>query len=582
MSTHLPLDETQNKLPTLRHLISDGSFWTLPEVPLLQTIQREFPSELQRLKNATFLRDPTVPRPTQDKSMSESLYSQDYAEINRTLVGILALRWLWNDDYQTFIGTRTQGPRSIILKRSSFDWIRDIFLNGLQSANDIYTLITSMVINDLGKDPGLATDYARVTGIDISHLNHDMVLYRVAKSDVEVEVDVEAGAGAGAGAGVEVEVGGGGGLIPALHKSRLTPSHRELLLAGIKLGSEFNFGQLAQAENAPASLAGLLELRRHDRNHDHARPNGDNNSTGGGNVIDQALSFEMRFMEQILDLAGSAGHEDCTCAKKMTEPVFQSYRNVYDVADAIIGWPQQQPESDREAGNQDQQKQSEKEKDRRKETQKITSLSLRQAYDIILTRKLQLLHDAGYCRPFDITCPRDRAIMRLFCLGNTTDGDTADVFFVAFAEYVSRETRRMLTYGLNLDGGVDEPAVQPTYFPAMLTKALRNTEIGNENGTDTALAPDAGTDTGTGTPQQNNSKIKTVAAMLRYLARCLVVDQAVLEKLPKGVTVIERDVRGIADVVESEAFRRDPDVLDEQAIPGGQVANMALEDQVQV
>ncbi|KIX06574.1 uncharacterized protein Z518_04550 [Rhinocladiella mackenziei CBS 650.93] len=84
--------------------------------------------------------------------------------------------------------------RAITLKWESFQWLRNIFGKGLQPPDDVYALVTSMVI---------------------------------------------------------------------------------------KLGLDFNFGQLAQAENAPASLAGLRQMRGRDR------------------------AFEMRFMEQVLDLSGA-------------------------------------------------------------------------------------------------------------------------------------------------------------------------------------------------------------------------------------------------------------------------------------
>ncbi|KAK5201176.1 hypothetical protein LTR41_012191, partial [Exophiala xenobiotica] len=148
--------------------------------------------------------------------------------------------------------------------------------------------------------------------------------------------------------------------------------------------------------------------------------------------------------------------------------------------------------------------------------------------------------------------PSDRALMRLFCLGNTSNAQHAEMYFTAFTERLPEATRQSLVHGLNLDGTVEEPAVQTTYLPAMLTKAVGNT-VGGED----------------------KEKLMAIAAMLRYLARCLVVDKSHLERLPQGVTVIERDVKKIVPVVESEEFRNDPDVLDKQEIPEDQVANMA-------
>ena len=448
---------------SLHRVIEDGSFWTLADQELLSLIKSEFPQELERLKRATFVRNPHAPRP-KGPSIAESLYGQDYAEINRTLTGVLALRWLHNDNYQCFIGS--QAPHPIVLKPQSFAWLRSLFDKGLRSTEDIYTLLVSMVTNDLGKDPQLARDFAEKVGPDISNVNHDMILYHAVDK----------------------------GMVPAL--DRLTKRDRDYLLLGIKLGSDFNFGQLAQAENAPASLSGLLEMRDHER------------------------AFEMRFMEQILDLAGAAGHEDWTCAKKMIEPIFQSYRNVYDVAHGII---------------------------RRQ-------MPLRKGYDIILIRKLELLRKAGYSREFDIDKPADRALMRLFSLGNTSSADSADIFCTAFTDRIPAKTREQLIHGLNVNGSVEQPAVQPTYIPAMFTKALGNTANGSQE-----------------------EKINVIAAMLRYLGRCLVVESSSLENLPRGVTVIERDVRKIIPILDSEDFKNNPDILDKESIPEDQVANMAPE-----
>ncbi|KAK5275664.1 hypothetical protein LTR40_012685, partial [Exophiala xenobiotica] len=171
-------EHDNNQRRDLREVIADKSFWTIPDRELLILVKSEFPSELQRLHNATFVRDWTAPSP-EGPSISEILYGKDYAEVNRTLVGVLALRWLWNDDYETFVGR--QSPAPVVLRRESFAWLREIYLKGLETSEDIYTLITSMVINDLGKDPNLARDYAQKEGLDISKVNHDMILYHAVK-----------------------------------------------------------------------------------------------------------------------------------------------------------------------------------------------------------------------------------------------------------------------------------------------------------------------------------------------------------------------------------------------------------------
>ena len=130
------------------------------------------------------------------------------------------------------------------LTRESFAWIRKLFAKGIKTPTDLYALITSVVVNDLGKDPQLASDYHDRTGKDVSGLNHDMILLKAVKL----------------------------GLVQNLN--RLTSRHKNDIIRGLELGAEFNFGQLAQAENVPACLSGLSYMKS------------------------QTRAFEIRFMEQ--------------------------------------------------------------------------------------------------------------------------------------------------------------------------------------------------------------------------------------------------------------------------------------------
>jgi hypothetical protein len=439
----------------LYNAIRDESFWKLPEDDVITLIRDEFPEELNRLKNAYSVKASGITRPDKP-SISERLYDgHNYDEINRTLLGVLVLRWVVEGQYEDMV--RTQKP-DLALSRESFKWLHDLFWDKLQTPDDAYALVLSMIINDLGKDPNLASDYAKRKGEDISNVNHDMILL--------CAVDA--------------------GMIPALTK--LTDFHRDVLMDGIRLGSELNFGQLAQGENAPASLIGLEDMRGKDR------------------------SFQFRFMEQVLDVSGAKGHEDWTSARVMIEPVFQSYRNVYDVASGII------------AG----------------------TYTLREGFDLILTRKIELLQRAGYTKLFDVHKPEDRAMLRVFCLGNTNSPANAEVHRVAFFDLLSEADREVLVHGLNVDGSEQEPAIQPTYAPAMLSKAAGNTP--------------------NGTPAE---KSRAIAAMLRYLAKVFRRARTISE----GVTVVEREVRIVDDVVSSEEFKLDPDIVVHEPVPEDRVAN---------
>ena len=439
----------------LYQTVHAGFFFTINDDEILREIHNDFPQELDRLKRAYSIREPGATLPL-TLSPSQVLYGTEYDEINRTLVGILALRWLHNGQYELFVGTQ---PGPARLTRDSFAWTRKVFVEGIRNPADLYALITSTVINDLGKDPQLTSDYLDWTGEDVSGLNHDMILLKAVTS----------------------------GLIQSL--DRLTPKHKSDIIRGLTLGAEFNFGQLAQAENVPACLLGLLDMEGQPR------------------------AFELRFMEQLLDIAGAAGHSDWTCAKKLTEAIYQAYRDVYDVATAIISG----------------------------------DLDLRDGYDLILIRRGDLLRQTGF-RALDVRKPEDRALLRLLCMGSVADQEMAELYDDVWAS-CDESTKDSLVHMLNLDGSVLEPAVQPTYMPAMLTRGV-----------------------GTVESRTTDRRKRTLNSLLRYLARVLTV----IEKLDKPIIVIERNVLGtLKDVMGTQDFEENPEILESVPVPKDEVAKMA-------
>lgn len=432
--------------------IDPDSFFTISDEELLHIIRCEFPDELNRLKRAYSIRDQGVTLPP-TPSPSRVLYGIDYDEINRTLVGVLALRWLHNGEYETFVGTQ---PNSVRLKRESFNWMHEYFAKCIRNPADLDALVMSMVVNDLGKDPQLASDYHDKTGEDISDLNHDMILLKAVKD----------------------------GFVQCL--DRLSSGYKASIIIGMELGAEFNFGQLAQSENAPACLSTLAKLRGQER------------------------AFELRFMEQLLDISGAAGHMDWTCAKKLIEPIFQAYRNVYDVAEAVIPG----------------------------------TLGLRDGYDIILIRRSEMLRGGGF-RALDIRNPQDRALMRLLCMGGVADLDTAQLYDKVW-ETLDDSIKGSLVHSLNIDGSITEPAVQPTYMPALLTQGV------NAAG-----------------PNSRYEKETKLRSILRYCARVM----KVVEKPKDNVIVIERNVLWVVQhLINSPEFLADPNILESVDVPKDEVA----------
>jgi hypothetical protein len=366
----------------LQQTVFQGIFFDADDAKALEMIADAFVPELERLRNASTASEPgTGNAHGQSQSPSCRLFGKEYDEVNRTLVGILALKWIWSRDYDAFTSSQN---KFVKLKLETFEKLHKLFKEGLPEKADLFNLLTSTIINDLGKDPALAEDVAQITGLPAHAINHDMVIYEAAKAD----------------------------LIPCIR--RLDPKHKEELFLGLRLGSTLNGGQLAQAENVPGNLEGLLEMKGHR----HA--------------------FDLKFLELILDVAGAAGHLDARCAKMMIEPVAQAYLTTYEVALNIIEGRS----------------------------------SLREGYDTVLSRRAEMLKEKGL-RLLSVKDLQERALLRMLLMSRTADVEQAELFSKAY-DALPLAIRRRLINGLNVDGYQDGKAILPYYMPAMFSEALEN------------------------------------------------------------------------------------------------------------
>lgn len=417
-----------------------------PQDDLIRMVYREFGQDIDRLRRAYSVRDNRW-NPPESPSPSWTLFRENYDEVNRTLVGVLALRWIHLGEYESFV--RSQ-PGEVQLTRESFDWIRRFYAEVVVDADALYALITSMIINDLGKDPQLAVDYQRVTARDIADCSHDAILLKACHE----------------------------GLVPSL--GRLPSQYKDDLIRAIELGATFNFGQLAQAENVPACLVGLLRMR------------------------DSPRCFQLRFMEQLLDISGAAGHMDWTSARKLIQPIFRSHRNAFDACQAVI------------AGD----------------------LDLRSAYNVILIRQAEMLHNRGFRLLQVEGSDCDRALVRLLCMGNVTILEMAQLYENTWND-LDDPVREALVNSLNMDGQKGQPAVQPTYMPAFLSRITDG---------------------------------RALAFAFRFLCRLMTAT----ELQDPSAVVIERSVLGVLKQhVENGEFDRDPTILELVSVPKGVVAQTA-------
>jgi hypothetical protein len=117
-------------------------------------------------------------------------------------------------------------------------------------------------------------------------------------------------------------------------------------------------------------------------------------------------------------------------------------------------------------------------------------------------------------------------------MGNVTTKDKALLYEAAW-DALDEGTRGKLEKALNFDGAKGEPAVQPTYMPALL---------GRVHGMD------------------------ALVCAFRFL--CQVMSATDIEN--PEVVVIERSVyKVLKEVVESEEFQSDPTILEGVDVPEG-------------
>ncbi|KAG8823314.1 hypothetical protein FRC18_010763 [Serendipita sp. 400] len=273
--------ERNNSVASSSKNYTINGFSALSNERTIELLGETFNHELEYLWDAdsTPEHKTTARSSTEFLTPSKQLYNADYDEVNRTLLSMLAFKWVLANDYQSF--TRYQ-PSAVVLKQESFNELRKLCLSQIKNPENILPLLVAMVINDLGKSPRLAKAVEKATGKPMTEANHDEVIYLAAEN----------------------------GMICCLQQ--LDETQIGDVLLGLKLGATLNIAQFAQAENVPGSLEGVKVLE------------------GNKNA------FILKFLEVLFDVAGAAGNVDARCAKAMIEPVYHSYMMAYRVLLGVV------------------------------------------------------------------------------------------------------------------------------------------------------------------------------------------------------------------------------------------------------
>ncbi|KAF4552654.1 Hypothetical protein D9617_9g024430 [Elsinoe fawcettii] len=436
--------------PPITDQIRDGGFWTLSEDDFLEAIHNAFTEELLRLSRAPAASERTSINGDgsgSTSSPSRLLLNQESDEVNRTLVSILAARWLWIGDYDKFTRGQDDDNR---LTRKEFDGLANWFRQTVKSPDDQLLLVTLLIIHDLGKDPQLAKDIK--TGLNGTVRNHDQLVYQAVDQ----------------------------GLVPIVYE--LNRASQDALLLCLSTSSTLSIGQLIQAENVPGSLVAVEDFKGPNSHY-----------------------FDIKFFEQILDVAGAMGHEDHSSAKTYTSPVHDAFATAYKSLKGIVDGHS----------------------------------TFRQGYDEILEARADLLGQKGFSI-LDVAQAEDRALLRLLVMSRTTTMDQAESFQRAFSSLDS-SVRQPLVDGLNVDGINDGDAIIPYYMPALFQTALKAKS-----------------------KRSPEHQLVVLASLMRFLCRALA---GAHPQSGRKSRIVERHLLSAKAIIQSEDFDADPTMLDGMAIP---------------
>ena len=282
-------ESLRSKNPKLPYHIESTDFFAKSDEEAVRMFGTAFGPELDHLKNAKASVEAsssnTKGNLKGDLTPSRLLFGTDHSEVNRTLVGVLALKWIVNGEYDKFTLPQQDNPQR--LSRNSWKELRGIFESTLRSGGEVYALLVATIVNDLGKDPMLVQRIIKRPSDSFTSPNHDAVIYEAAREGkLEVLRDFQ-------------------------DPSAASPLHDDLI-TGLHLGKTLNIGQLAQAENVPGSLSIVRTLRpsRH--------------------------AFALKFLEILLDVAGASGSVDARGSLIFTESLFRSYLHARDAIDRLV------------------------------------------------------------------------------------------------------------------------------------------------------------------------------------------------------------------------------------------------------
>lgn len=239
----------------------------LDDITFLKTILKKYP-EIQY----TVLENQTTAEAEQNNMFSDSLASKvfeknnlpDTVEFDRAAVGLLCLKYVLSNDYESF--TACQNP-SVKLSFESFQKLRQFTKNVIKTPEDLEIAVYTIMCNDLGKTHTLINAYQALK--KNTDADHDTIFATLLNEKPELFSGFQ----------------------------NLSYNQKAIILEG--LNTTFNLGQFVQGENTPADLPKIQSIGRKAR--------------------------DLYILHAFYDVTGAAGHVKNNGSLVMSEPVYYGY-----------------------------------------------------------------------------------------------------------------------------------------------------------------------------------------------------------------------------------------------------------------
>lgn len=237
----------------------------VPDEDFFKFLQMRKPELVLLAENAKYRDGQPTQKAISTQSPSEILFGKKYAQYDRTVVSLLALKWVLENEWEMFVSGQRQDQ---MLSRKNFDLLKDYTRSFVSDESRASLLVTYLILNDLKKDPSESAPHEE-DGDAPSRYDYENRLSEFLKSLPAESLSIE----------------------------YLVNRKPEAIFRA--LDTQFSLTQFVYGENIPESLEPLDQL--------------------------EPEVLTLHLLQAFFDVAGADGQISSKGALAMTDPVFRNF-----------------------------------------------------------------------------------------------------------------------------------------------------------------------------------------------------------------------------------------------------------------